>query len=432
MEHETGKPRISFNLTTQEATAPILDQEREKHKKRAERFGTNFVEPGKRPEMALEVKRERFRRPGFVTGIDLFSKEEDDKRAQRAARFATGDQAAAYQPDAEDAARRRRAKRFNSQFKATADTALMDVDLFEARREAAADEERRQDTIHVYGVDLLNTQEVFSYFAEYGPSFVEWINDSSCNVMFDDVNTAKRALAGLGKPIPSENTDAGSSIIEEMQYLWHKGKDFMKGATATPLVLRMATVKDVRDPRLPKNSRELWKSAPSQVGGKRSQAAALHDDDGDVHMRRTRGERAGKRIRKRQQRQNGDGEWVEDVDMADAEDGGGDDKDDEGPGEGAVKVEDLRQLISRVKEEAGPRFSAAAAGVVVVGKQEPGNDAPADGGAGVVSAPDGATTATTEVELALKAKAEAEELIEGLEEEDGDADLELLGAEEGS
>lgn len=42
------------------------------------------------------------------------------------------------------------------------------------------------------------------YFADYGPTYVEWINDSACNVLFADAPTAKRAVVGLGKPLPPE------------------------------------------------------------------------------------------------------------------------------------------------------------------------------------------------------------------------------------
>ena len=37
-----------------------------------------------------------------------------------------------------------------------------------------------------------------------GPKFVEWINDSSANILFADGPTAKRAVAGRGRPLPPE------------------------------------------------------------------------------------------------------------------------------------------------------------------------------------------------------------------------------------
>lgn len=33
---------------------------------------------------------------------------------------------------------------------------------------------------------------------------MEWINDSSANVLFADAPTAKRAVAGMGKPLPPD------------------------------------------------------------------------------------------------------------------------------------------------------------------------------------------------------------------------------------
>lgn len=31
-----------------------------------------------------------------------------------------------------------------------------------------------------YGVDVMSTKECLQYFGDFGPMFVEWINDSSC------------------------------------------------------------------------------------------------------------------------------------------------------------------------------------------------------------------------------------------------------------
>lgn len=50
---------------------------------------------------------------------------------------------------------------------------------------------------------------------DFGPVFVEWINDSSCNVVFNDAFSAKRALHGkargagrTGGARPSQQTEA--------------------------------------------------------------------------------------------------------------------------------------------------------------------------------------------------------------------------------
>lgn len=57
--------------------------------------------------------------------------------------------------------------------------------------------EFRKEALHLFGVDELSTQEVFDYFAEFKAFAVEWINDSSCNVVWRDPMHAANALLGL-------------------------------------------------------------------------------------------------------------------------------------------------------------------------------------------------------------------------------------------
>lgn len=62
--------------------------------------------------------------------------------------------------------------------------------------------------MHLYGVDRMSTKECLQYFGDYGPSGVEWLDDSSCNVMFADADSAKRAIIGMGRPFgPGEAPD---------------------------------------------------------------------------------------------------------------------------------------------------------------------------------------------------------------------------------
>ena len=68
--------------------------------------------------------------------------------------------------------------------------------------------ERRADTIYLYGVDRMSTRDCLQYFEDYGPSLVEWLDDSSCNVVFGDGDSAKRAVVGMGRPFgPGEASD---------------------------------------------------------------------------------------------------------------------------------------------------------------------------------------------------------------------------------
>jgi len=155
--------------------------------------------------------------------------------------------------------KKQRAERFGVEYTAPDDTGLMDVDLFEERKEAPLDAPRRPEAVHIYGVDLLSTSDLLKYFAEYGPSYVEWINDSSANVLFRDAPTAKRAIAGLGKPLPPEELPEGVDAADpaNIEYLWHKGEDFQKGGSSIPLIFRTATVLDAK-PSERVQSRRLW------------------------------------------------------------------------------------------------------------------------------------------------------------------------------
>ncbi|XP_034496738.1 nuclear cap-binding protein subunit 3 isoform X3 [Ailuropoda melanoleuca] len=55
----------------------------------------------------------------------------------------------------------------------------------------------RLETIYICGVDEMSTQDIFSYFKEYPPAHIEWLDDTSCNVVWLDEMTATRALINM-------------------------------------------------------------------------------------------------------------------------------------------------------------------------------------------------------------------------------------------
>ena len=45
------------------------------------------------------------------------------------------------------------------------------------------------DTLHVFGVDRLSTDEILRYFGDYSPSYVLWLDDSSANLVCEHART---------------------------------------------------------------------------------------------------------------------------------------------------------------------------------------------------------------------------------------------------
>uniref|UniRef100_A0A8C6MAI1 Nuclear cap-binding protein subunit 3 n=1 Tax=Nothobranchius furzeri TaxID=105023 RepID=A0A8C6MAI1_NOTFU len=102
----------------------------------------------------------------FITGIDVNSKEAFERKEKRARRFHF------------------RCEESVGQRNVFLDKDAMKKAIFKLRMEA----------IHVSGVDDMSTQDVFGYFREYPPAHIEWINDTSCNVVWLDDDTCIRAL----------------------------------------------------------------------------------------------------------------------------------------------------------------------------------------------------------------------------------------------
>ncbi len=67
--------------------------------------------------------------------------------------------------------------------------------------------------IHIFSIDWapfkqIRTDDLLSFFRDYGPSYVEWLGELSCNVLFEDKHSAARALHALSQELPSPPPDA--------------------------------------------------------------------------------------------------------------------------------------------------------------------------------------------------------------------------------
>ncbi|XP_055453255.1 nuclear cap-binding protein subunit 3 [Psammomys obesus] len=112
----------------------------------------------------------------FITGIDVTSKEAIEKKEQRAKRF-----------------------HFRAEVNLAQRNVALDRDMMKK-----AIPKVRLETIYICGVDEMSTQDIFSYFKEYPPAHIEWLDDTSCNVVWLDEMTATRALINMSS-LPAQD-----------------------------------------------------------------------------------------------------------------------------------------------------------------------------------------------------------------------------------
>jgi len=238
-------------------TMEQYNKECEKRKARAEKFGTEYVAPKLEEFLPwTEVKRIRDSEKtggetskGFVSGIDVTDVDEIAKQEARKARFAKK-----VLPDDDVVKDGDETTKDNDDDKEdstpTTDISRPDLpvtqcwdkeEMLGALRsdpppelwikptiptppsegtetemgENDGDSDMKKETvrwvpekIHLFSVDWaafkqIRGKDLMSYFGDYGPTYVEWLGDLSCNVCFEDQHTARRALLSLGQDIPS-------------------------------------------------------------------------------------------------------------------------------------------------------------------------------------------------------------------------------------
>ncbi|CAG9783791.1 unnamed protein product [Diatraea saccharalis] len=79
----------------------------------------------------------------------------------------------------------------------------------------------RFDTIHLNGVDNLTTREIFEYLEDFKPVSLEWIDDSSCNIVCQDHITAALALLVHSREIKSD--DVKNMLQNKSPHHWREG-----------------------------------------------------------------------------------------------------------------------------------------------------------------------------------------------------------------
>ncbi|KAL6264896.1 hypothetical protein P5V15_004991 [Pogonomyrmex californicus] len=233
-----------------------------------------------KPESQMQSLDSHSERPTdtFTTGIDIFSKEERLKMEERAKRFGLTEKST---------------ESFNLEEDLYSSMGIMD--------DGENAKNVRLNVIHMRGTEDMSTQDVFTYFQDYAPRSIEWINDVSCNVVWFDKVTAARAMLGLSKRILGsvakysnrENNDSenrnndkineeNESVdinkdekeencinIKDINYplppgIWRKGIDYPK---SKGIFLRFATRADKKQLNAEKKSEYYRKYGNPNFGG---------------------------------------------------------------------------------------------------------------------------------------------------------------------
>lgn len=209
--------RIQFDLKPSPTAASLLKQqvevERQKHRSRVLRFmnlpgsslqSSDVPNTRKITETTILGARRTAVRPGFATGFDTSTPEEQQKRQARIARFGPPESHPFYNFVHQPELQASRAAKFASRTLHRSNSPSSNSHL-EVKRDAAPGETPRLNTLHLYGVDDLKTNAILLYLSQYGPTWCEWLNDSSCNVVFEDEFTLKRVLDRMSLPVPPDD-----------------------------------------------------------------------------------------------------------------------------------------------------------------------------------------------------------------------------------
>ncbi len=230
--------------------------------------------------------------PSVIAGAIPLTEEEAARRAARAAKFGTAppeEGAAAVEaaePPAvvqmltmeEIAAREARAKKWEIEAPANpldsvatlssmTGTALDDISaskaFWERRRDPSAEEEVRPEAVHIFGTDRMSTEDVALYFCNcglsYEPKWVEWVNDSSANVVFESGDAALEALSVRTVPLLPDSFEIDAANWRTMPAeLGAAGKGLQ-------LLFRLATYHDIKPA---KRGASRWYGESQRSGGK--------------------------------------------------------------------------------------------------------------------------------------------------------------------
>ena len=157
--------------------------------------------------------------------------------------------------------------------------------FWERRRDAQPDEPARPEAVHVFGTDRMSTEDLLLYFvtpgvtpAESAPQWVEWVNDSSANVVFASAEAAAAAVGERTVPLLPNSQGIDTTCWRTIP------TELAAAGKGLQLLFRLATAKDVKPP---KKAPSRWYGESDRKGGRRNsggKASGMHDRrDGRRH-----------------------------------------------------------------------------------------------------------------------------------------------------
>lgn len=140
----------------------------------------------------------------------------------------------------------------------------------------------RENAVHVFGLDFLKTGHMAEIFSQFNHKYIEWINDSSANIIFGDSGSAKKALESLSFPKAGDEP-------------WRRTPDILVSEDVPPIFLQMRFA-------VPTDAKRFKKAVPKAVpvshttnppskDNKRRRQAVLSPEE--LQKRQKRAERFG-------------------------------------------------------------------------------------------------------------------------------------------
>lgn len=233
------------------ATKTLWDDYRaecEKAKARAAKFGVPYTEPPP-PVVSMDWSEARKLRAnpkeGFATGMDLDDPEEKAKQEQRRKRFGIPEKI--DQEEKEDGLPIGQAwdnEVLVSKLRTDPPTNLW----ANPPPESSATENEYQmekeeppsfveGKVHIFSIDWaafkqIRTNDIMKHFSIYGPSYIEWLGDLSCNVCFQDKFSASRVLNIMSSELPTPAPEAaggeGAYAPDLGNMGWRLGKTMLR------------------------------------------------------------------------------------------------------------------------------------------------------------------------------------------------------------